>query len=474
MDFMHIVLALLALVAAGSAIWGFRVALAARERAAGAEASLQSATAAEEASRAALDAARAESNEQARRATALHEQLTAQKVQSQRDLDAQERVFLEREKALLRERESFEHSTRQMLDDMRAKFQALAGEALKDNHASFLRLAAERLSTEHQKGANELDQRRTAFEQLVAPIRDTLRKTEERLGAFSMSWAEDKAALGTRLEAASRDGQRLAEETGRLVKALSKPEIRGRYGEIQLRRVAELAGMTAYCDFTEQTTGANDAGQRLRPDLIVRLPNERVVPVDAKTNTHAYIEAVSATTDEERAGHLARFARHVREQIDKLSRKEYWNLDEGSTPFVVMFIPGDQFLDAALARDPELLEFAASKNVVIASPSTLIGLLRAVHVGWREATVAAQARELFALGKELHERAAVFLGHFAKVGESLATAIKRYNDAVGSVETRLLPSLRKFDEAGAGSGKSLPEAAFIEARPRELDAPEPA
>lgn len=468
---MHWVLGVVALVASGGAIWGFLLALPARERAARAEAALEGALAGEAARDAALEEARSEASAQSQRATALNEQLAAQRVQASRDREADQQVFLARERALVQERETLEKTTRQMLDEMRARFQALAGEALKDNHAAFLRLAAERLNTEHQKGANELDQRRTAFEQLVAPIRDTLRKTEERLGAFSTSWAEDKAAIGTRLEAASREGQRLAEETSRLVKALSRPEIRGRYGEVQLRRVAELAGMSAYCDFSEQATTSNDAGERLRPDLLVRLPNERVVPVDAKTNTFAYVEALSASTDEERAAHLVRFARHVRDQIDKLSRKEYWNLDEGSTPFVVMFIPGDQFLDAALARDPELLEFAASKNVVIASPSTLIGLLRAVHVGWREATVATQARELFALGKELHERAAVFLGHFAKVGESLGTALKRYNDAVGSVETRLLPSLRRFDEAGAGSGKPLPEASFVDARPRSLDVP---
>jgi DNA recombination protein RmuC len=271
------------------------------------------------------------------------------------------------------------------------------------------------------------------------------------------------------MELVTQAGRGLREETNKLTRALSRPEVRGQYGEIQLRRVAELAGMTRYCDFDEQASVRDGEGNLQRPDMVVRLPNERVIAVDAKTNTYAYIEAVNAADDAEREGHLERFARHVQDQAKKLSDKRYWSRFEGSPEFVVMFVPGDHFIDAALSRRPELIEFAAEHGVILASPSTLIGLLRAVAVGWREEKLAAEARGLWELGKELHERAATAFEHAGKLGDSIRQSVERYNRLVGSIDTRLMPTLRKFEDAGAGSAKQLSELGQVEAVPRALE-----
>jgi DNA recombination protein RmuC len=294
-----------------------------------------------------------------------------------------------------------------------------------------------------------MDKRKAAVDELIKPMGETLRRTEEKIAGLSSASADLRA------------------ETGKLVRALSRPEVRGRYGEIQLRRVAELAGMVAYCDFTEQASARDGDGRLQRPDMIVNLPNEHVVAVDAKCNIDAYVKAAEAVDEGERERLLSKFAEHVCEQVTKLSAKSYWAAWEGSAELVVMFVPGDQFLDAALSRCPELLEQAAERNVILATPSTLIGLLRAVAVGWREKRIEEQAQELFRLGKELHERAAVAFGKVAEVGAAIDAAAKKYNVMVGSVESRLLPSLRKFEDGGVSSGKVLPEMPEVGTAVRE-------
>jgi len=258
-------------------------------------------------------------------------------------------------------------------------------------------------------------------------------------------------------------------ETQKLSRALSRPEVRGRYGEIQLRRVAELAGVTSYCDFTEQTSTRDGEGNLLRPDMVVRLPNERVIAVDAKANIDAYVQAASSATAEEQEAHLVRFADHIEGQIRKLSEKRYWSQFDGAPEFVVMFVPGDQFLDAALARKPQLLETAAQQNVILASPSTLIGLLRAVAVGWREHKLAQDAVQLFELGKELHDRVAVALGHAGKLGSTLNSAVEQYNKFASSVESRLLPTIRKFEESDVKSAKAVESLTEVTVRTRLID-----
>jgi DNA recombination protein RmuC len=243
--------------------------------------------------------------------------------------------------------------------------------------------------------------------------------------------------------------------------------VRGRYGEMQLKRVAELAGMSAYCDFCEQDSTMDGDGNALRPDMLVKLPSGRVVVVDAKTNIRGYLDALQAGTTAEADGHLERFAKHVADQAAALARKQYWRQYDGSPEFVVMFIPGDQFIDAALARQPEILESAARQGVILASPSTLIGLLRAVHVGYKEQKLAAAAEELKRLGVEFHDRAAVAFGHIADLGGLLERTVNKYNEFVGSYRSRLEPTLRKFEEEGAKSGKELPAAVEVTVRVRE-------
>lgn len=343
-------------------------------------------------------------------------------------------------------------------EQMVQQFEALGSRTLKSNQEALGKFLTERLKDADSLSQSELDKRKQAIEMMVKPIRETLDKTHEQI-----------TALDERVKASSVSNESLRAETARLTKALSRPEIRGQYGEIQLRRVAELAGMTSYCDFSEQTSQRDDEGNLLRPDMVVTLPNDRVIVVDAKANINAYIDAVNAPTDEQREIELNRFAKHMAEQVKKLNDKKYWSMYDGkSAEFVVMFVPGDHFIDAALARKPELLDEAAQRGVILASPSTLIGLLRAVAVGWREHALTEQAAELFELGKELHDRAATAFEHAGKLGDSIRQAVDRYNKLVGSIDTRMVPTLRKFEDAGAKSGKALTEPKKLDSVPREL------
>jgi len=382
-----------------------------------------------------------------------------------RDESAQRAASLATEVAQLKERLTAAEQLRQELAKNDAKlteaFAALSAEHLKASRTEFL---------EQAKPVFEAAKKEQA--ELVKPIGETLAATREKLEAIEKARVESFAKVNEQIEAMTGANRTLKDETQRLTNALSRPEIRGQYGEIQLRRVAELAGMTAYCDFTEQTTVRDDEGAMLRPDMVVRLPNERSIVVDAKTNTYAYLEAVNAKNDAERSRHLQRFGKHVADQAAALSKKNYWSQFEGSPEFVVMFIPGDHFIDAALQQRPDLIDTAAQHGVILASPSTLIGLLRAVAVGWREHRLADEARALFELGKELHERAAVAFEHAGKLGDSIRQSVERYNRLVGSIDTRMMPTLKRFEDAGARSGKDLPEPKPIDATPRMLEAGE--
>lgn len=337
-------------------------------------------------------------------------------------------------------------------------FESIGGKSLRANQEALSKFLTERLKDADSLSQAELDKRKQAIDALVKPISETLHKTREQI-----------TQLDERVKASGESNVSLREETARLTKALSRPEIRGQYGEIQLRRVAELAGMTGYCDFTEQVSVRDEDGQLQRPDMIVTLPNERIIVVDAKANINAYIEAVNATSDSERETQMDRFGRHMTEQVKKLADKKYWSLFDGnSAEFVVMFVPGDHFIDAALARNPDLLDIAAQQGVIMASPSTLIGLLRAVHVGWREQSLTEQAAELFELGKELHDRAATAFEHAGKLGDSIRMSVERYNRLVGSIDSRMMPTLKKFEDAGAKSGKGLVEPKRVEGEARLL------
>jgi DNA recombination protein RmuC len=352
------------------------------------------------------------------------------------------------------------------LEQARASFQSLAGEALRQSNEEFLRLAQTAFAAQRNEAAAELETRKAAVDALIAPMAKALERTHQSLEQVG----RDHAGLREQVVRMSQSNSELRGETSKLVQALRKPNVRGRYGEVQLERVVELAGMKNYCDFTPQASQRDEDGKLTRPDLIVKLPNGRVVAIDAKMNVDAYLDALDAATPEQAEAHLERYAETVMLQAQKLARKAYWTSFDASPEFVVMFIPGDQLVDAALERRPELIEYAAERNVVIASPSTLIGLLRAVHVGWREKNLSESAAELFELGRELHQRAATVLEHAAIVGESIERARKSYNDFVGSIHSRLVPTLRRFEERDARSAKDLPALRTLEGETRR---PEP-
>jgi DNA recombination protein RmuC len=464
-----IILAVLALGAGGIAVWlGLgRARLLAEAAAARAEAAQRQETF--ERLQAAWDGREAEMVQLRADVVQARADLHAALGRHEKELEHLERITAERLEAVQREKAAIEKAFADLKVQAAETFRSLAAEALSRSSRDFLNLAEVKLKAHQQAGAADLETRKQAVEQLVKPIAETLRKTDEKLAAIQGQWAEDRGTLTAELKNIGVSGELLRSETGKLVRALSKPEVRGRYGEIQLRRVAELAGMKNYCDFAEQSSQRDDDGRLVRPDMVVKLPNERVIAVDAKTNTYAYVEAVNAGTPEEQEAHLERFARHVCEQVTALSKKQYWAQFDGSPEFVVMFMPGDQFLDAALARRPELLEQAAGANVLIATPSTLIGLLRAVAVGWRERRLDQQAAELFTLGKELHERASRAFGLMAELGGSLDRSVRKYNEMVGSYQSRLEPTLRRFEEAGARSGRELPEVKAVEVSARVVE-----
>jgi DNA recombination protein RmuC len=374
--------------------------------------------------------------------------------------------WLLRERARLAAGKELAEARRSDLETTRTSFQALAADALRASNEEFMRLAQTAFAVQRTEATAELERRRLAVDQLIAPVAKALEKTHQSLEQVG----RDHAGLREQVLSMSQSNQELRSETGKLVQALRKPNVRGRYGEVQLERVVEVAGMKSYCDFTPQSSQRDEEGKLSRPDLIVKLPNGRVVAIDAKMNVDAYLDALDAKTPEEAEEHLERYAENVMLQAQKLARKSYWTSFDASPEFVVMFIPGDQLVDAALERRPELIEYAAERNVVIASPATLIGLLRAVHIGWREKNLSESAQELFELGRELHGRAASVLEHAAVVGESIERARKSYNEFVGSIHSRLVPTLRRFEERDARSSKDLPLLRPIEGETRR---PEP-
>ncbi len=333
-------------------------------------------------------------------------------------------------------------------------FSALSAQALKSNNEEFLKLARENLKQLHIQSQNELSQREKAIESLVKPIKEALEKTEKQIQQMEHARKEAYGSLSQHLKHVAETQQQLQTETRHLVQALRRPEVRGQWGQLTLRRLVELAGMVEHCDFYEEEHRPGEEGA-LRPDMIVRMPDGREIVVDVKTPLDAYLSATEAVDDAERDKHLLRHARNVRERVRELASKAYWTQFKQAPDFVVLFIPGEQFLSAALDQDPELLENALRQKVIIATPTSLIALLRAVAFGWRQQSVAENAERIRELGEQLYQRIATFTEHLARVGKSLDASVDHYNRAVGSLERQVLPSARRFTEMGLDSKKQV-------------------
>jgi DNA recombination protein RmuC len=351
--------------------------------------------------------------------------------------------------------------------DLQNAFKALAADALKTNNSTFLQIAQETLQRFQSEAKGDLDARQKAVADLVSPVRESLSKVDAQIQQMEIARSGAYGDLRAQVQSLISTQKDLQSETGNLVRALRTPNVRGRWGEIQLRRVVEIAGMLPYCDFAEQETVTTDAG-RFRPDLVVKLPGGKNVVVDAKTPLDAFLRAFESTEEEVQRKSLLNHARQVRDHMETLSSKRYWEQFEATPEFVVMFLPGETFFSAALEQDPDLIEQGVLQRVIPASPTTLIALLKAVAYGWNQDKLARNAQQISNLGKELHERLRKLAVHITGVGTNLDRAVEAYNQAVGSLENRVLVSARKFAELGASVAEDIPELEPIETTARAL------
>ena len=351
-------------------------------------------------------------------------------------------------------------------------FKALSAEALRSNNQSFLDLAKETLATFQEQAKGDLEKRQTAISDIVAPVRQSLEKMDSQIQEMERTRAGAYEGLKQQVLSLLDTQAQLRAETGNLVRALRTPAARGRWGEIQLRRVCEMAGMLDHCDFVEQASVDTALG-KLRPDLVVKLPGGKTIVVDAKTPLEGYLDGVQAGDDGARHDGLSRHARHVREHMKQLGTKAYWDQFDDTPEFVVLFLPGENFFSAALEHDPTLIEAGIDHRVILATPTTLIALLRAVAYGWRQERLADNAREISGLGAELYKRLCDLGGHMERLGHQLEKAVGCYNGAVGSLEARVLVSARRFrDLHVAPEGAEIPLLEPLDHAPRHLQAPE--
>ncbi len=357
---------------------------------------------------------------------------------------------------------------RQLDQQFKDTFNAMAADALRNNNTQFLRLAKENLEKLQIKSAGELEKREKAVENLVRPIRDALEKTESQVRRMEADRQLAHGALTKHLETIAESHRTLQGETRNLVQALRRPEVRGQWGELTLKRLAELAGMVEHCDFFEQESVACDQGMQ-RPDMVVRMPGKRDIIVDAKTPLDSYLSAIEAGNEADRVKHLENHARNVRARVRELSNKRYWQQFSDSPDFVVLFIPGDQFLGAALDTDRTLIEDALSGHVILATPTSLVALLRAVAYGWRQETLAENAEAIREVGQEMFARLTKFASHLTKLGRSLDNSVEAYNRAVGSYDTRILPGARKFTEMGVTAKEAPAGPDQIERATRNIE-----
>ena len=373
------------------------------------------------------------------------------------------------EEQLERERQA---SLERAMERLQSNFDNVAGASLRSNSEVFLKLAREHLGQHQQSAVAALTQREKAIETLLTPIREALSKTEQQILRIEKERAESFGSLRSSIEAMSLGQQALQRETRTLVNALRRPEVRGQWGEMTLRRLAELAGMVEHCDFSEQVHVRTEDGN-LRPDMIIHMPDGRDLVVDVKTPLDAYLEAVDATTDEQRAVALRRHAQGLAERVRQLGAKNYWSQFATSPDFVILFIPGDQFLSAALAEQPSLLEDAIRQDVIIATPSSFVALLKTVAYGWRQTALAQNAETIRTLAEDLYKRLGVFTNHLSRLGRNLGLSVDAFNSAVGSLERQVLPGARKFTELGVRPERELEPVEPIDKLARDPQLREP-
>ncbi|MDB6085823.1 MAG: hypothetical protein JWN43_3704 [Gammaproteobacteria bacterium] len=363
-----------------------------------------------------------------------------------------------------------------LLDEARQKladaFKALAADCLKASNASFLELAKASLGKYQESAKGDLEKRQQSIEETVKPLRETLAKVDSKLQEIEVSRVGAYEGLMEQVKSLAVTGKELRGETANLVQSLRKPAVRGRWGEIQLKRVVEMSGMLDHCDFYEQRT-ANTEGGPVRPDMLVRLPGSKNIVVDAKTPLIAFLDALEAPDEAARLAKMKDHARHVRTHMTNLGRRSYFEQFDPTPEFVVLFLPGESFFSAALEHDPELIEFGVTENVILATPTTLIALLRAVSYGWRQEHLAENAKQISNLGKELYKRVCDLGANFGGVGKGLERAIEAYNKSVGTLESRVLVSARKFRDLGAaGTADDVEVLAPVSSSARLLQSPE--
>ncbi|MBU1228706.1 MAG: DNA recombination protein RmuC [Proteobacteria bacterium] len=358
-----------------------------------------------------------------------------------------------------------------LMEDVQARlqdtFKALSADALKHNNQSFLQLAGEHLAKVQESSKGDLELRQKTIEGLVKPIRESLTQVDARIQDMEKSRQNAYVELSQQVKFLASDQVDLKKETRKLVDALRRPTVRGRWGEMQLRRVVELAGMINYCDFTEQTSVTTEDG-RLRPDMVVRLPGGKQVVVDAKAPLEAYLNAYESQDEDARRSSMQTHARQIRDHLAKLGQKSYWEHLKPTPEFVVMFLPGEIFFSSALEHDPSLIEEGVKQKVIVASPTTLIALLRAVYYGWQQEKIAENAQQVSELGRELYKRIVTLAEHFGRVGKGLSGAVEAYNKTVSSLESRVLVQARRFKELAAAPEKDMPVLEPLDVATREI------